>query len=508
MKNAFSLIELIVWITISMLLMVSVGIFITNWMNNIFIWQKTLENTDEIINFTNILNKSIGLIQTWSFAPINTSSGIIFKRWQNFWDGWFSYIWTEILDQVYCNSDSENSETNNLFIKNFIPFEEQWEDIFIDYDSILISTGIMIWEEMYRSYQKENVIKDSNWNIIVWKGIFGDKFLEWTNATDIYLNSPTWLATDWTNLYISDTLNNRILYLDSNSKIHLLLDENDWLNEPTWLYYDEHSLYISNSWNWEILKYSSKNINNPSSLTLTWFTISNVSKVEISFLWASNIWLSDYNTWSINFVDITTSTDYLTWSTNKLKYYFVNYNSESNQWTCSWNEIDLILDNPIQCVSSWTWKTSIYQNMTISNIIVNNIINTTNTWSYFIDLKLLNSSNNILYQNYFPYFTKSDNDLTTKWDNTLSVLYSWLNYPTWIWWVWNNDFNEFWDRSFDDDLRYHSSDYLLNIPVKSLNITNIANDLLTIIFKYYKSYNCYNLDQKIEKTFILKKNLK
>lgn len=507
--KAFTLIELVVGITISMLLMVSVWIFVSNGMNNIFKWQKVLENMDDFVTFSDKLNNNFDLIQLWTFSPINTYSWIIFKRWKNFWEGGFSYIWTETLSWVYCLDDSQNSETNNIYIKNFVPFEEQWEDIFNNYNSILSSNWVTIWAKKYTSFQKEHKVIDENWNIIIWKWIFWDKFIDWVSWKDIYLNSPTWLTYSWNILFISDTLNNRVLYYDTvNDKIFKLLDETDWLNEPTWLYYDDYSLYITNSWNWEILKYSSKKTTGSPILTMSWFIISNVAKVDITFSGAStNVWLTAYNTWSIVFTNSSTSTDFLTWSTNNLKYYFVNYNSETSQWSCSWNEIDLIWDNPIQCISTWTWKTSTYQNKTLSGVVINNINNTSNTWTYFVDFKLLDSSNTILYQDYFPYFTQSDNDLLTSNDNILTVLYSWLNYPTWIWWTWNSDFNIFWDWTYSN-IPYNWTDTLLKVPIKSLDITNISNDLITLILKYYKSYNCYNLDEKIERTFILKKNLK
>ena len=40
-RIAFTLIELVVWITISMLLMVSVGIFVSSWMSNITLQKKS-----------------------------------------------------------------------------------------------------------------------------------------------------------------------------------------------------------------------------------------------------------------------------------------------------------------------------------------------------------------------------------------------------------------------------------------------------------------------------------
>lgn len=514
MKKAFTLIELIVWITISMLLMVSVWIFINNWMKNIFDWQKVLENTDNFLIFSESLKNSINLIETWSINPTNTSSWILYKRWLYFWEWWFSYIWTKNLNQKYCNNDSDSPNLNHIYIKNFIPYEENWEDLFSNYNSILSSTS---WD--YTSYQKENIVKKSDWTIVVWKWIWWNKFIEWANWTDIYLNSPTWLTSDGTNLYISDTLNNRIIYLDSSNKVHLLLDENDWLNEPTWLYYkdSEKALYIANSWNWEILKYSSKDTSawlSP-TLTLSWFTINNVSKIDITFTWAStNVSLINYNTNNFTLTNNSTSTDYLTWTTNRLKYYLVDYSSTNSfQPICIWSTAGQIKlnasNNPIKCSSSWTWNTSIYKPITISNIEVKRIKNTSNTWSYYAKLTLKDSLNNILYQKYLPYFTQGDDKIYTKKDNTLSIYKSWLKYPIWIWEnAWTITYNEFWDWTYWN-LDYNNYDKLLNIPVKSLDIANdMTNKLLTIFLKYYKSYNCYNIDEKVERTYILKKNLK
>lgn len=504
--SAFTLIELIVWITISMILMISVGLFMSSWMQNILKQQKVLENTDKFTDFSNNLHTSFNLIQSWSFAPVDTASWIIFKRWQNYWEGGFSYIWTEILDLVYCESDSEDSQTNNIFLKNFIPFEENWENIFNNYEEVLTWTT-----PLYISYQKEHIIKDSSWNIIIWKWIYWDKFEEWVSWTEVYLNSPTWLAMSWNILFVSDTLNNRVLYYDIiNDKIYKLLDKTDWLNEPTGLYYNDSSLYISNSGNWEILKYSSKS-KIESTLTLTWITQNSINKINVEFF--NNNWNSQNISWPSK-SDITvpwSSNDFSEINSNIITYYIINY-----AWTdisindCiweSWNEI-LSWWNPVSCTSSWTWQLSnnVNTNFNNSEIIINNIANLSNTWSYYVNLKLFNWTTEE-YSNFFPYFTQSDNNLITKNDNTLEVLYSWLNYPTWIWWIWNSDFNEFWDWTYWN-LPYHSTDSLLETPIKSLNISNTPNDLISLILKYYKRYNCYNLDDKIERTFLLNKNLK
>lgn len=506
-KKAFSLIELIVWITISMILMVSVGIFISHGMQNIFLQQRVLENTDNFTDFAGGLNTSFNLIQSWSFAPVETLSWILFKRWQNFWEWGFTYIWTEILDWVYCESGSEDTNTNSVFIKNFIPFEENWEDTFSDYSKVL-TWSVVKWADTYISNQKEHSVT-KNWTLIVWKWVFWDKFNEWAKWTDIYLNSPTWLATDWTGIFISDTLNDRILYLDNTENIHLLLDSTDWLNEPTGLYYNDNELYIANSWNWEILKYSSKS-GSQWILTMTWITESdNINKIELSFY--NQKWFIQNITQPIE-SDVTFSVskndDYLEKISNKLKYYFVNYswvNISLPECTLMWEKI-WISWNPINCTSFWTWQisNSVYKNFINSSITINNIENLSGTWSYYVNLKLFDWLSE-KYSDYFPYFTQGDNDLSTLEDNILTVEQSGLNYPTGIWWA--SNYNQFLDWTYSDIL-YDKTDTLLGTPIKSLDITNIPNNLISLFLKYYKSYDCYNLDNKAERSFLLKKNLK
>jgi hypothetical protein len=99
-----------------------------------------------------------------------------------------------------------------------------------------------------------------------------------------------------------------------------------------------------------------------------------------------------------------------------------------------------------------------------------------------------------------------------------------LIYPTGIQLIWwNLRVNEFWTRqqktidldgnilsSSDlttfNDLNYSSdNDAILTTPIESLNI-DYSNGLVTLILKYYKKYNCYDLDEKIERTFILRKD--
>jgi len=517
-NKAFTLIELIVWISISMILMISVGIFVNNWMLNIINQKKIIENTNNLTEFISKIHTSINLMSSWTFQPQKTASWIIFKRAQNLWEWGFSYIWemnstdNSDWDWIYCLSWSEDTNTRHLVLKNFIPFEEENEDIFTDYDLILKSklTG------QFQSFQKEHVIKKS-WNIIIWKWIFWNKFEEWASWKDIYLNSPTWLAKKWNILFISDTLNNRILYYKiSDDKIYTLLDESDWLNEPTWLYYNdtEKALYIANSWNWEILKYSSKS-DSQWTITLTGITQNNINKIEISFF--NKDWIlqniNNPNKNDITFTSLSKWDDYLE-KNNKLIYYFITYWISQFQTECNvTGEILSSSWNPINCTdtnwTTWTWQSSTLNNKNFSNwdIKIININNLTNNWNYYINLKLFNNSTE-KYSEYFPYFTKSDNNILTPDDNKLEIIESWLNYPTWLWWNWTIQHNDFWNHTFNTSIfQEHSSDIILKTPINYLN-TTINNWLVTLFLKYYKKYNCYNLDDKTERTYLFNKNLK
>ena len=479
--KAFTLVEILVWISISMILMISVWLLVSGGIKNITSQEKVLDNISDFTITETKLNNIFSNINN-NFKPIKTNSWIILKINNSFNEWWFVYIWStwsSILnwDWIYCLSWSEDINTNHIFIKNFIPFEENSEDIFNDFNSTMESKEIIINYKKYKSIQKEHkiVIQNwTNWETIIWKEIFWDKFKNWNSWKDIYLNSPTWLAKIWNNLIISDTLNNRVIYYDTtNDKVYKLLDENDWLIEPTGLYYDTPNkiLYISNSWRWEIVKLSSKNITSP-ELILNWINKSNISEFNIEFFnenWPHNI----INIWNID-IDIENHTQVI-WD---------NYSK-------SWNKLTFTF--------SW-WTT---HNFTNSYIKINNITNFIWSGTYYVKLDI----NNKIY----PYFIQWDNKVVTIWDNTL-INNWWLKYPTGIWWNWANDFKETWyfTWSTTNNIIFNKKyDYILETPIKNLDINyDSGKKLLNLELKYFKKYNCFNLDEKIERTFILKKNFK
>lgn len=476
-KKAFSLIEMIIWISISVLLMVSVWIFVNSWMKTIFYGQKSIENMSELNYFVKDIYSSFEKMSTWSVI-LNTSwSWLLFKRNKLYNQGWFSYIWITEQDNYFCDDpNSESTKTKHVFIKNFIPFWTNWNEL-------------NITSNWYTSYQKENKIIDNNSKkTIVWKDIFWHDFEEWAEATNVYLNSPTWIATDGEKLYISDTLNNRILFL-SWTTIHKLLDETDWLKEPTWLYYDswDKALYISNSWNWEILSFSNKTIT-PFDINLSFSGINenNINNIEIEFY---NNWI-DYNILDVDlnnsFHDKTYNSQNIVW--NKLEY-SLQKETFNASWEVIWYEDDYFNFN--------NWDTY--------NIDLKNLLSFNEPWNYYIKLTIWN------YEKYFPYLSQWDEKIYTKKDNILKVLHSWKNYPNEISGPWEFQFETFNIASEIENITFNpETDIILSTPIDSLKIEKTSNDMLFLNLKYYTNYNCYNLDENTwrVRTFIANKNLK
>ena len=547
-KKAFSLVELIVWIVISMILMTWVWILVSWWITNIVMQDKIIQNTGDFREFSKD--------SLWLFSRIDTrlepvwitSTQALVKVNKDFNKLWVSYIGEVTKDWFYCSwTDVDSTITKHILIKNFLPFEEIWEDIFSDYTKTLYSES-----NWFKAFYKSHVIKDNLNNIVVWKPwIFWIKL--WDNWLNTYLDNPTGLVYNSSEnlLYISDTGNNRILVYETDTKkIYKLLDEKDWINQPLWLALNDNTLYIANSWNWEILEYTSK-YTTDKKLNLDFIinkNITNLLNFSIKvYSWVTDITKPD-NTNQFNLTWISKKTpDYLTWSDNEIVYWLTdfwnNFSTQSNQ-TCSSNYTkyyvqsnEIIKEEINDCnTNTWTikkYKTSSYQSISSWTNIK---ISTTIDWDNFslyqaYYLKLLLDWESDDYENYFPFFINWDNDLTTREDNTLRVVSNDFKYPSWIeysWW--KLKINDFWDRkeySINLDWTWKSQtnlltnfdytkvlydkklDYFLNTPIKNLDISyDTTKKYLNLKLDYYKQYNCYNTDEKIVRSMILSKSFK
>jgi len=547
--KAFTLVELLVWVTISMLLMISVGVFVSTWMSNIILQKKVIDDNKKLSSDVLYLNKIL-----WNSNKYisETSSWVLVRKNKYFDTWWYSYLWLKKIDKQYCWT-WEITETNHIFISNFIPYEEIWEDINSNFWNILESNELNISWDIYKSDVLEHKILKKNWwnwDILIWRDIFWDWFTQGSIWTWVFLNSPTGLTEiDW-NLVFSDTLNNRILYL-SGWLVYKLLDGKDWLNEPTWLAYDSSwkRLFISNSWSWEILEFSSKAYTQNPQLDILFKpdqNFSNINKLELvidetnkNFSWPN--YYSDF-TFSQN---IRSVDDYIELENNKIKYYFIwSYINNITRSECSWkNNWDIILNYPsnsIKCTnSSGSWAIANFRNINFNNWTDYNIsINSgkitpllEDSRHFYSELNLFNWNTSQHIEN-FPYYTKWDDDIFTLDDNTLKVIKSWLKYPTGLFYNSLQDslyINIFEDRKqkklnlsslnildnsnltnfSSNNFEQYNISFIFSNPVEKLDIEyNIPNKFLNLKLDYYKYFNCFNIDDKIKRSLLFKNSYK
>ncbi|ATU05427.1 hypothetical protein BKN14_03160 [Candidatus Gracilibacteria bacterium HOT-871] len=232
-KKAITLIELIVGVSISMLLMLSIGIFTSSGISNLFLQEKNIGNNISINNFFTEAKKNLDNIEKSSEIIQN---GVIFKRKTEFNDGGFSFIGTKQKTD-FCEN---GAETKHIFLKNFIP------------------GGLEIVEGNLKTSQKENSVFE-NGKKIIGTDFYGKQKLNGEIGEQVSLNGPTGIIEKDGKIFLSDTLNNRILVKKKNGKIYDFIGEEAGLKEPNGLFFDGDDFYIANSGNGEILKYSIKN---------------------------------------------------------------------------------------------------------------------------------------------------------------------------------------------------------------------------------------------------------
>ncbi|MDD3302720.1 MAG: hypothetical protein PHN31_04125 [Candidatus Gracilibacteria bacterium] len=579
-KYGFSFVELVVSITISMILMFSVSIFVQNGIKNITSQNTIFGNYLQIKQFTNDVYESFSYIDN-SFLPVNLNSGVLVKIFKDFDKGGFLYVGQGNFDKLYCQSGSDSEITNHVYLKNFVPFEGFSGDLFAgsSFDNGLIktnmfagsinnATGILVGptdvafgngnityvsdtlnHSVYR-FDKTNI--SSTMTMVVGKGMFGDEFYDGLNGTGVFLNSPTGLSYSTIGgtgyLFISDTLNDRIIYMDlSDNKVYKLLGRDDGIKEPTGIYYDDSlkTLYIANSGKKQILAYSSSgsfkdNINLSFSEDVF---VTNVDNVKFTFMYGSGLsnpnLFSPTQTGSVSFSPNVAGQDFLERQNNNLIYYFVDYTGlEVSDGNCVVSGAYVIGTSgiPVYCsgvgtgVLSVPKKKTFFGNYQVGISSIGPVANFTNNGTYYLKLSL-NSGSVEKSFHYFPYFVSSDNNIFTKDDNIMTVLTGGLGYPTGIYPNGNNlIFNDFLTRkSYEIDkngssissknLNYFNFsistdnkniDNIFYSPIKDYYIKyNSANKVLNFYFNYYKNYSCYSQNNSSAVSeFVMKKSYK
>lgn len=556
-KKAVTLVELIVWVSLSMLLMVSIWIFTSSGLSNLFLQEKSIWNIFSINKFIEETKNTLDNIDSESQILTNW---IIFKRKTEYDEGWFAYIWTTEKD--FC----ENwQKTKHIFIKNFIPFSED---------------KIKTWN--FESKTKQNQVFE-NWNLIIWTKFFWKDFENWSESKEVPLNNPTWIVKDSEgNLFISDTLNDRILIKDKNWKVYNFL-WNEILKEPNSLQFENWKLKIANAWKKEILEYYfSEKSYNPKNLKIeknkdffdkikinitkdyskkyNILEIKDEEKFSENFdlkiqeiknifqndfiikedneiyyqVWAKNSWKYDIKYISKSEYENQKSNLEFLWKTRKSFYLipkdfsnFYNFTETTNKinnisWfkkLVLWTKNIFTKENKFylektenKTITREDWSSENIEEKNyyeLQNFKIkfdlnsyfsssNNFIEKSNLkWKYFLNLEILKE----ISVNKFEKIeeTKEEKIFENDLEN-FKITKTWkYSYDFWK----NFDLNNPWNFiNFDENY-----DKILDLPIKSLEISKNW-DFINIILKYYKNFDCENLDineWKIRTLFLKKK---
>lgn len=470
-RLAFTLIEILVWVSISVIIMISVGVFVTSGIKNITIQKSILNQESEYIS----LFQDVSEVFDSQFDVISYSQTGLLVKTEGFKLG--KPLLYDFSLQTFtgeCLSDI-NKETKYLQMKNYNPF-------------VLNSgpfTGSYLKHEIYHSVQGK----------IVWKGIFWDNFQELALGKDILLNNPGWLSRDGAQkTYISDTGNNRVMYY-SGTKVSSILDFDKWLYQPTGLLYDSLSknLFVLNSGKKQLLKVSS------ASGTISPIHISEEIKKDLTF-----------DTLSLEVLDNFT----LQWTYNTGSFIF--------SWVSTGTGDSVSLSDNIL-----TYTFSGAQNISSGSTFSLSIPSFTGTFdgygASYLQLKFYNAGAQV-YQKIFPYAIHSDINLLTTPDNNIEILTGALHgYFTDISVSGANlllkDYINKTQLILSKTGAFISSWILLwtipnfettikkyDLKIKDMQVSHSWN-LLGIKIEYYKNFNCENEDENILKTFLFKKTL-
>ena len=282
-KKWFTLIEILIAVSVSAILMISLTIFVSSAVKNNLKNEKLLQNETRNVLFENELikltgNSKLQLINSWTSFGWNYLTWYFLKPEAPALP--LIFIWIKSFTG-YCDSFSgiidDNPIVNKLVIKQIAyptNFSDSWNTIDFTWNTI------------------------SNWwNIIIWTWYPGNTLIT-TSATWTELNSPFWVYLNWTNLFITDTLNDRILIYDTVSKnIYKFLWIENGISKPTSLYFNWSYIYISSSWNWKIYKYTKNPTWTYLNLSGNNLEIIDAWKIYPYLDWATKYYnISDWNT--------------------------------------------------------------------------------------------------------------------------------------------------------------------------------------------------------------------
>ena len=441
-SSAFTLIELLLSITIAAILFVGILIFVSSSMRQNIIQEKMLKSLtqkwDFSDEFTQILGKTSSVVWSWSTSD---GTGVLLRLHG---DIPFALVSTETftgLCDSYSGAENADGSGTKLTLKTFITLNNPHT-----------SWG---W---YTLDQTGNIISSGSETIGTWAQ--GDTLTSSWETTELHF--PSAIVGTGNILYIADTLNNRILTYDTTTKtITKLLDTNDGIYLPVDILLSGNSLLIANAGNGKILAYQD------GSGSSSYF--SQEFKVSKDFTF-NKIWFA------------ADSGSALSWSTNTGSFSFSGFTQKSN---------DSVSTSPLIYTFTWSQNTS---TGTLYNISINSVAwAPTSTGSHIMKLSFYSGST-LVYKDSLPWYTVGDGQLETPTGNILSILAENLDFPH----------NLQSDTSWSGTLDYSSfitstplETYSSDTPIRNFSY-HIESGILTASWEEYTYYDCLTENHKIQ----------
>lgn len=525
-KTWFTLIEIIITLTITSFLFIMLALVLPNLSDN-FINQKkrltfqqtfTLDNfyiNNKIINSENILtNYSSGTYNKNNsyLTLLNDEKDLNFSLiylWNNTWEILSSDYekWKVIVKNTFFYSDYVKVWNSNIYFTN------PWEHTIYKYNIPSGNTTLVYWEvwnfwysnfsfwifntptgitynqginTLYVSDSWNNMIRSINLDTWLIQTVAWSQFKNWYNEWETsstwtillisLLDYPTWIEYDNNTIYLSDTYNNRIRKIDlNNNEIYTIFWSDDqWFNMDSWvstnilLNYPLSILRTSNwliFWdtsNWKIRYY---NENDDSIITLTW-----IERID-------NNTYNHFSKYTKNYYN-TYMQQYWSWFYfNDLKNWIIyDYNFWTNNiiWDSDDTIINVLWNLDKDIFINWDIENNIEYISTTNDIIIEDSEIFYKTWDEFIspiswntylavNTKWKTASWNIVFNSNLADWEKIQiSDKIFEFDDWLLVYELW-NIVVPIWNNIDDTIENFKDWLYNYDINYTSSWNLIKI---------------------------------------------
>ncbi|EKD30137.1 MAG: hypothetical protein ACD_78C00145G0004, partial [uncultured bacterium (gcode 4)] len=237
-KGWFTLIELLIGITLSAILMTSIIVFVSSSLGSNMATKKTLEEGNKNESFEQKLTEVFGNITGSGIYATESSFGgeyltgaFLATLWPNLPITFLGLRTLTGYCDSYSGTASETGAVMKLAIRQFtVPTIQNTTNYTLSFTGNAVFSGTTrIIGTLYPG------------NIITHSGI------------DTELSSPSALISSGNHLYIADTMNNRVLSYDITSGgIAVLLGAENGIRKPTSLYFSGNTLLIASSGNGKI----------------------------------------------------------------------------------------------------------------------------------------------------------------------------------------------------------------------------------------------------------------